>query len=120
MGINVNMTQVELQQHFGRIAQPATSLRVSSGRRFCREALLAALMQNLEHWYNRFIAHGDTVVHEAWDTRSVMRGRRINASTAATTWQGTAEGIDSAGRLRLRQDNGSLVTLSSAEVRFLD
>jgi biotin-(acetyl-CoA carboxylase) ligase len=77
-------------------------------------------MANLEHWYNRFLTAGETVVHEAWDARSGMRGRRIHAYAAATHWQGTAEGIDPAGRLRLRQDNGTVVTLASAEVRLLD
>jgi BirA family transcriptional regulator, biotin operon repressor / biotin---[acetyl-CoA-carboxylase] ligase len=120
IGVNVNMTQEELEGHLGPIAQTATSLRVSLGREVSREGLLAALMGKLEQWYNQFIIHGETILQEAWEARSAMRGRRISAQTAGATWEGSAEGIDQAGRLQLRQDDGTLVTLTSAEVRFLD
>ena len=120
IGLNVNMTQEDLEEHLRSVAQPATSLQVSLGCEIDREALLAALMGSLEAWYNRFITHGETVLQEAWEARSLMRGRRVRARTSGAAWEGTAEGIDQSGRLQLRQDNGSLVALTSAEVRFVD
>jgi BirA family transcriptional regulator, biotin operon repressor / biotin---[acetyl-CoA-carboxylase] ligase len=120
IGVNVNMTQEELGEHLGAIAHSATSVRVSLGREHSREGLLAALLENLEQWYNRFIAQGETVLQEAWEARSAMHGRRLSAQTTEAIWEGIAEGIDGAGRLRLRRDDGDLVTLTSAEVRFLD
>jgi BirA family biotin operon repressor/biotin-[acetyl-CoA-carboxylase] ligase len=120
IGVNVNMTREELQAYLGPIAETATSLRVSLGHELSREGLLARLMGNLEEWYNRFITQGATILQEAWEARSMMHGRRISAYTSEATWKGTAEGIDQGGRLRLRQDDGTLVTLTSAEVRFLD
>ncbi len=120
IGVNVNMTQEELREHLGAIADTATSVRVALGREHCREGLLAELLGNLEQWYSRFIAHRETVLQEAWEARSATHGRRLSARTAEATWEGTAEGIDEAGRLRLRQDDGALVTLTSAEVRFVD
>jgi BirA family transcriptional regulator, biotin operon repressor / biotin---[acetyl-CoA-carboxylase] ligase len=120
IGVNVNMTGEELEQYLGPIAHTATSLQVSSGRALSREALLANLLQDLEQCYNQFCTHGAQVLHNAWEARSIMHGRRISARTPAATWEGMAEGIDQAGRLRLRQDDGSLLMLTSAEVRFLD
>jgi BirA family biotin operon repressor/biotin-[acetyl-CoA-carboxylase] ligase len=120
IGVNVNMTQEELGEHLGPIAPTATSVRVSLGRELSREGLLAALMENLEHWYDQFIMHGETGLQEAWEARSAMYGRRLRAQTIEASWEGTAEGIDRAGRLRLRRDDGALVTLTSAEVRFVD
>jgi BirA family transcriptional regulator, biotin operon repressor / biotin---[acetyl-CoA-carboxylase] ligase len=120
IGVNVNMTQEELQQHLGPIAQTATSLQVSLGRALGREALLATLLQDLEQWYDQFCTHGAQILHNAWEARSVMHGRRVQARTPELTWEGMAEGIDAAGRLQLRQDDGSLVLLTAAEVRFLD
>jgi BirA family transcriptional regulator, biotin operon repressor / biotin---[acetyl-CoA-carboxylase] ligase len=120
IGINVNMTQEDLEDQLASVPLPATSLQVSLAREISREALLAALMGNLEVWYDRFITHGVTVLQEAWEARSLMHGRRIRAQTSGIAWEGTAEGIDHGGRLQLRQDNGSLVALTSAEVRFLD
>lgn len=120
IGVNVNMTQEDLEDHLGSVAQPATSLQVSLGYEISREELLAALMGSLEAWYSRFISQGETVLQAAWEARSLMHGRRIRARTAGATWAGTAESIDQAGRLRLRQDDGASVVLTSAEVRFLD
>jgi BirA family transcriptional regulator, biotin operon repressor / biotin---[acetyl-CoA-carboxylase] ligase len=120
IGVNVNMTQEDIGDRLRSVAQPATSLQVSLGHEICREALLAALMGNLEAWYNRFITQGEPVLQEAWEARSLMRGRRIRAQAPGAIWEGSAEGIDQAGRLQLRQDNGALMALTSAEVRFLD
>jgi BirA family transcriptional regulator, biotin operon repressor / biotin---[acetyl-CoA-carboxylase] ligase len=120
IGVNVNMTQEEIERHLGPIAHTATSLQVALGRDIGREPLLAALMASLERWYERFAGEGVEVLHAAWESRSLMRGRRISARTHETAWQGVAEGIDQAGRLVLRQDGGVAVVLTSAEVRFLD
>jgi len=120
IGINVNMTQAEIDRHLGSVAYTATSLQVALGREVQREGLLATLLGRLEHWYDVFRTQGDLALQAAWEARSLMCGRRIRARTPDVAHEGTAEGIDSAGRLVLRQDDGVLVTLASAEVRFLD
>ena len=119
VGVNVNMTREDLEKHLGPIAPTATSLQVALGREISREGLLAALMGSLEQWYDRFITQGEAILQAAWEARSVMHGRRITARTTEATWEGTAEGIDQAGHLRLRQDDGALVVLASAEICFL-
>lgn len=120
IGVNVNMTQEEIGRYLGSIAHTATSLQVALGRVIGREPLLAALMASLEHWYERFTREGEGILQAAWESRSLMRGRRISARTRETAWQGVAEGINQAGHLVLRRDNGAAVVLTSAEVRFLD
>jgi BirA family biotin operon repressor/biotin-[acetyl-CoA-carboxylase] ligase len=120
IGINVNMTQRELDRYLGPIAHTATSLAATLGREIRREGLLAALMGSLECWYERFRTDGALALHDAWEARSIMRGRRVRARTPDASWEGMAEGIDPAGRLLLRRDGGALVALTSAEVRFLD
>jgi BirA family biotin operon repressor/biotin-[acetyl-CoA-carboxylase] ligase len=120
IGVNVNMTRDDIEDRLRSVAQPATSLQVALGHEVSREALLASLMWHLEMWYTRFITQGETVLQQAWEARSHMRGRRIRAQAPTHTWEGTAEGIDRAGRLRLRRDDGTLLALTSAEVRFLN
>jgi BirA family transcriptional regulator, biotin operon repressor / biotin---[acetyl-CoA-carboxylase] ligase len=120
IGINVNMTQEEIERYLGSIAHTATSLQVALGRKIGREPLLAALMASLEHWYERFSSEGAEALHAAWEARSLMHGRRVSARTHDTAWQGVAEGINQAGHLILRQDDGAVVVLTSAEVRFID
>jgi BirA family transcriptional regulator, biotin operon repressor / biotin---[acetyl-CoA-carboxylase] ligase len=120
IGINVNMAQAELDRCLGPIAPTATSMAAALGREICREALLAILMESLEGWYDRFRTEGALALHDAWEARSVMCGRRVSARSPEASWEGIAEGIDQAGRLLLRRDGGALVVLTSAEVRFLD
>jgi BirA family biotin operon repressor/biotin-[acetyl-CoA-carboxylase] ligase len=120
IGLNVNMTQVDLVRHLGAVAPTATSLQVVLAREVDREALLAALLASLEQWYETFDTGGAEAICAAWEARSLMRQRRLRAKTAETTWQGVAEGITRLGHLRLRRDDGELVVLTSAEVRFSD
>jgi BirA family biotin operon repressor/biotin-[acetyl-CoA-carboxylase] ligase len=120
IGVNVNMTAAELARHLGLIAPTATSVQIALGHAASREYLLAALLSHLEQWYERFCTDGETVLQAAWGGRSLMSGRRICARTAEAAWHGVVEGIDPMGRLRLRRDDGTRVTLASAEVRFLD
>jgi BirA family biotin operon repressor/biotin-[acetyl-CoA-carboxylase] ligase len=120
IGVNVNMAPTDLGRHLGPIAHTATALQIVLGHEVSRERLLATLLSRFEQWYGRFCDQGETVLEEAWEERSLMRGRRICARTADTIWEGTAEGIDALGRLRMRRDDGSWLALTSAEVRFLD
>jgi BirA family transcriptional regulator, biotin operon repressor / biotin---[acetyl-CoA-carboxylase] ligase len=120
VGINVNMTQAEIERHLGAVAHTATSLHVALGHEVQREGLLATLLGRLEHWYDVFRAHGELALQAAWEARSLMGGLRISVRTADAAHEGIAEGIDPAGRLVLRRDDGILLRLASAEVRFLD
>jgi BirA family biotin operon repressor/biotin-[acetyl-CoA-carboxylase] ligase len=120
IGINVNMTRAEIERHLGAVTQTATSLQVALGREVQREGLVATLLGHLELWYDVFRAHGELALQAAWEARSLMCGRRIEARTPAAAYEGTAEGIDPAGRLVLRQDDGVLVRLASAAIRFVD
>jgi BirA family biotin operon repressor/biotin-[acetyl-CoA-carboxylase] ligase len=120
IGVNVNMTQMALAHYLGPIAQTATSLQIALGHEISREHLLAVLLSDLEQWYDDFCTRGVTILKPAWEERSLMCGRRIHASTADTAWEGTAEGIDHLGRLWIRQDDGSRLSFTSADVRFLD
>jgi BirA family biotin operon repressor/biotin-[acetyl-CoA-carboxylase] ligase len=90
------------------------------GRELSREVFLANLLGSLEGWYERFCTQGSSILLEAWEARSLMQGRRITARTPEVTWEGTAVGLNPSGYLLLRRPDGSLITLTSAEVRFLD
>lgn len=119
IGVNVNMTQAELNCALGPIASTATSVRAALGREVCREALLASLLQSLERWDDRWRLEGSGALVDAWQERSCMHDRRIVARTSETTWEGIAVGIDQAGCLLLRQDDGSMLALTSAEIQFV-
>ena len=63
----------------------------------------------------------------AWRERDALYGRRIGWSEGARSSRGAdhanegrAEGIDGAGRLIVKRDDGARVTLSAGEVHLLD
>lgn len=120
IGVNVNMTQAEIDRYLGPIAPTATSLQATLGREICREAILARLLESLERWYDTFRTGVGCALVDAWEARSLMRGRRIIARTPEAAWEGVVEGIDRSGHLLVRTDDGSLTALTSAEVRFLE
>jgi BirA family biotin operon repressor/biotin-[acetyl-CoA-carboxylase] ligase len=74
------------------------------------EPVLQAILAQLQQW----LAAPVPELLDAWRARDVLRGREI-------TWadgRGIAEGIDGAGELQVRRDDGELVVLSAGEVHL--
>jgi BirA family biotin operon repressor/biotin-[acetyl-CoA-carboxylase] ligase len=120
IGVNVNMAPAELESLLGAIAAAATSLQIALGREIDREGLLATLLEAFERWYALLSEGRVAALQAAWEARSLMHGRRISVHTPEASWHGTASGIDAAGRLLVRRDDGALLRLTSADVRLLD
>lgn len=74
------------------------------------EPVLSAILARIAHW---LVQPADALV-AAWRTRDVLRGREI----AWADGRGIAEGVDDAGELLVRRDDGELVTLSAGEVHL--
>lgn len=74
------------------------------------EPVLTAILARIAHW----LAQPAGALVEAWRTRDVLRGREI----AWADGRGIAEGVDDAGELLVRRDDGELVTLSAGEVHL--
>jgi BirA family biotin operon repressor/biotin-[acetyl-CoA-carboxylase] ligase len=113
-GINVGMTPLQLTQlglpEAGTLA-PHLELR--------REALLAELLWGMEtrlvQWrQNRF----DELLDD-WVGRDGLQGRQVMVQTANSQLQGQVIGIDQQGLLELRDAQGTVHRVSSAEVHIL-
>jgi BirA family biotin operon repressor/biotin-[acetyl-CoA-carboxylase] ligase len=74
------------------------------------EPFLAELLAALERWLGADAAD----VVEAWSERDALRGRAISWNGGS----GVAEGVDEDGRLRVRADDGEVVTLDAGEVHL--
>lgn len=74
------------------------------------EPVLAAILARLAHW----LAAPAPALLDAWRERDVLRGREI----AWAEGRGVAEGVDDAGELLVRREDGELVTLSAGEVHL--
>src|SRR5512141_342585 len=74
VGLNVNMEKTDFPPD---LRGTATSLRIRAGRVFRRVDVLARLLDAFGTRYAEFIVGGFSSLHEGWDRRDFLRGRRI-------------------------------------------
>jgi BirA family transcriptional regulator, biotin operon repressor / biotin---[acetyl-CoA-carboxylase] ligase len=112
IGLNVTAAAAQLPADFDR---RAASLGLDPE---AIEPTLAALLRAL----GRRLAASPEQTLAAWRERDALRGRQVrwseSAGTAQTAAAGVAEGVDDAGRLLVRRENGGLATLDSGEVHL--
>ena len=118
VGIGINANQVEAD-FSPEIADIATSLRLAAGEEINRAALVATILQYLEQYTEIFVKEGFTSIKKAWEQASCTIGRRIEVTTIREQFEGIASGITDEGVLQLTQDNGTVRTIYSGDVRIL-
>jgi BirA family transcriptional regulator, biotin operon repressor / biotin---[acetyl-CoA-carboxylase] ligase len=107
IGLNVNQTREELPEHAG-------SLLTLTGRETDREALLSAVLDDLETRYSDWAEGGLDAVYEGLGPRDFLRGRRVSVNGTS----GVATMINREGRLEIQVGHGELVTVESGEVLY--
>ena len=107
IGVNVNQTREELPEHAG-------SLLTLTGRETDREALLSALLEDLEARYADWSEGGLDAVYEGLGPRDFLRGRRVSVNGTS----GVVTMINREGRLEIQVGHGELVTVESGEVLY--
>lgn len=108
IGLNVN------QQQFDASLPGATSLRAEGGRVLSRNGLLAALLNDLEGFLDRYVSQGPEESLALCRTHGALLGRRITYEGGA----GTAQDVDEQGRLVVLTDDGTLTALMAGEVHL--
>lgn len=109
IGINVSQTEEELPAD---TPVPAGSLLSVTGRAPDRAALLATLLEILEHRYGTWCRSGLAPFLDELETRNVLRGRRVEVAGET----GIAGRIAEDGRLTLERADGSMVLVGSGAV----
>ena len=109
VGLNVNQSTRDLPEG-------ATSLRVELGHEVEREALLAAILNDLGNAYERADREGIGWIVPGWRSRSSMLGDRITFRRDGELIRGIAEDIADDGALQVRLDNGSRISVVAGEV----
>jgi len=107
IGLNVNQTREELPENAG-------SLLTLTGRETDREALLTALLEDLEARYSDWSDGGLDAVYEGLGPRDFLRGRRVSVNGT----NGVATMVNREGRLEIQVGHGELVTVESGEVIY--
>jgi BirA family biotin operon repressor/biotin-[acetyl-CoA-carboxylase] ligase len=104
LGINVNLTFGPGSTAPAELWTTAASLQMAAGRPAARVALLAAILQHCERWYDRLLA-GEPV-HEAWAARLDTVGRAVQVTRPAGALHGVATGVTPEGGLIVRTAAG--------------
>jgi BirA family biotin operon repressor/biotin-[acetyl-CoA-carboxylase] ligase len=118
VGIGINVNHERIPEELSKIA---TSLRIETKRVQSRVEIVTRLLRHLDSYYNRFVAEGaETIVARFSEVSSYAYGKRVQIESASETYTGTTEGLESAGLLRVRRDDGRLLpviagTLSEAD-----
>jgi BirA family biotin operon repressor/biotin-[acetyl-CoA-carboxylase] ligase len=110
IGINVDLDISQVPE----IASFATSLNAAASNPVSREEVLRHLLQGMDSLYLQ-LAQGKTPLGE-WKALLDTLGRRVRASWRDQVYWGQAEDVDELGNLRLRRDDGRLVTLAAGDV----
>jgi len=120
IGVNLNVSRAVLKKGLGKVAEGATSLKEAMGKELDRTRFAAALLSQLEGWYQRYIQGGRELILRAWLERSMMMGRRVEIKINGRTLTGIVWGLDDYGLLLVRTDKGRVETITTGEVRFRD
>jgi BirA family biotin operon repressor/biotin-[acetyl-CoA-carboxylase] ligase len=110
VGMNVSLNTGQTEE----IASFATSVNAAAGKVVPREDLLRQFLMDLDALY---LALGqDQSPIEEWQGLLSTTGQRLEATWGNESFIGVAEGTDPMGNLLLRQDDGSLLTLTAGDV----
>lgn len=76
------------------------------------------LAAKFESWRKLWATQGFSPIARAWTERAIGLGQRCEARLPNRTLSGVAEGMDEAGALRLRLDDGALERITAGDVFF--
>jgi len=114
LGIGINVNHREMPAELKSLA---TSLRIEGERPYSRAAILVALLKELEKYYRVLLTEGAGPIVRAWSAASsYARGKRVRCVVNSGHFEATTDGLDSNGALRLRRDDGQVISLVSGEV----
>jgi BirA family biotin operon repressor/biotin-[acetyl-CoA-carboxylase] ligase len=116
VGIGVNVNQ-ELHDFPLELQDRATSLRMVTGQRLQRAAAAQRILEQFEVLYDLFLREGGFApIRELWKRQSVTIGKQVVAQTPRGVIKGIAVDIDEMGALVLRDEQGQVQKIYSADI----
>jgi BirA family biotin operon repressor/biotin-[acetyl-CoA-carboxylase] ligase len=117
LGIGINVNQEKFP---AELSGSATSLRIESGRVQSRMEVLVQFLREFERDYQELLSEGaSSVVRRFEATSSFARGKRVRVTNGKESFTGVTAGLEGDGLLRVKQNNGEVVTVIAGDVQEL-
>ena len=112
VGINCRIAPADAR----RIDQPWVDLATITGRPVDRNRLAALLIRELHAMYGAFAGAGLAPFRQEWERRHLYARRPVRLARDGAWFEGTVEGIDERGALRVRGPGGETRTFHSGDM----
>jgi BirA family transcriptional regulator, biotin operon repressor / biotin---[acetyl-CoA-carboxylase] ligase len=112
VGIGINVNQSSFPKELA-----ATSLRIVTGHEWSRVELAAALLKSLDREYRGLIedsAAQSSILRRFAENSSWVRGKQVRIEENGSSFEGTTDGLDDRGFLRVRTSRGVQTVLSGS------
>jgi BirA family biotin operon repressor/biotin-[acetyl-CoA-carboxylase] ligase len=112
IGIGINVNQAAFPKE---LQAEATSLQIVTGSAWSRVELAAALLKSLDREYRQFLEQKDarqSILRRFAEQSSWVQGKQVRIQENGTTIEGSTDGLDERGFLRLRNADGVRTILS--------
>lgn len=118
IGIGINVNQ-QLEDFPEEIQSIATSLAIEEGQSIERVHLVASVLDYLEQYSEQYVQHGFSKIKTLWEESSGTIGKQVKATTLTEVIEGEAISITDTGVLEIRQANGVVKGVYSADIELL-
>lgn len=113
IGISVNLSEADYPEE---MLEKAVSLRIAADRPMNRTDMLADFLSEWESLYELFLKEGFRPIATLWESMAVSLGQKVKLTTPQGELTGIPEALDDSGAIKVRREDGSLVTIFSAEM----
>ncbi|WP_233879073.1 biotin--[acetyl-CoA-carboxylase] ligase [Virgibacillus halodenitrificans] len=115
IGMNINQTKEDIPIE---IQSKATSLRVESSEKHSIKQFIHLILEEFEKAYDSYLINGFPEVKKKWERYGFKIGESISITTLRDQFQAIFSGIAEDGALLVKQKDGEIKKLYSAEIEW--
>ena len=113
IGININMERSDL----AKIDQPASSLKVETGKAWDKQDLLKKLQAQFLEDLEKFKNQGFTPFHSPFENLLAYKGEKVRCFDGRREWEGICHSLTNDGQLNLFLPNKEIHTVYCGEIK---
>lgn len=117
IGMNVNQQMADFPEALQSIA---TSVSIGEGEKIDRAQLVATILKFLENYGDHYVKNGFHFIKKMWEQSSGTLGKQVKATSLREVIEGEAIRITDNGVLEIRQANGEIKGVYSADIEIMN